>query len=210
MEGFSSGCRPSYQRSTRSSTSIQQTHCLARSVDFLPKIRRMVYETQRLHDRQTTRREYYEAFYTTSNMATKRMQLPKWMLFRPISPGFYSARTKHFGMYEQMVREARQTINSDANDMLHVYLRKGPTVSDQQIALFLGNVPAGGVFSAGTAIVNTLYFLARHPQVAEKLPSELTVSTESIYLDQVMHESLRTYRPCRCSSATCSRPNRRS
>jgi cytochrome P450 len=175
---------------------INRLTALPDPVSLLPLIERMVYGTYNacLIGKQLSE-EFYSAFYTTSNMATKRMLMPKWMLFRPINPAFYAARTKHFGMYEQLVREARQTLNSDANDLLHIYLRKGTTVSDEQIALYFGNVHAGGVFSAGTAIVNTLYLLAKHPQVADKLHAELSSSPDSRYLDQVMHESLRYYPP---------------
>jgi cytochrome P450 len=165
--------------------------------NFLPKIERMVYDAYNacIVGRQLDD-DLYSAFYTTSNMATKRMLLPKWLLVRPISPSFWAAMTKHFGVYEQIVREAKQNLSSNANDLLHVYLRKGTTVSDEQIAMYLGNVHAGGVFSAGTAIVDTLYLLAKHPEVEAKLRSELTSSANgSRYLDQVLHESLRYYPP---------------
>jgi cytochrome P450 len=171
----------------------------AEPIDFLPVVERMVWAAynEMMIGRQLTD-DYYDAFHTTSDMATKRMKLPKSLLVHPIDPSFWSAMHKHFGIYEQIVGEARQNLNSDANDMLHVYLRKGTSVSDEQVAMFLGNIHAGGVFSAGTALVNTLYLLVKHPQVLDKLRSELAASSadrECRYMEQVLRESMRLYPP---------------
>ncbi len=176
---------------------------LADPVDLLPIMERMIYDAYNacivgrwLDDKA------YRCFYITSNMATKRMQLPKWLLLPPLSPRFWFARHYHFGLFEKIVREARQDLNSDANDLLHVYLRKGTNVSDKQIAMYLGNVHAGGVFSAGTALVNTLYLLSHNPEVTTKLRAQLrTAATEGTaleqctFLDHVLRESMRYLPP---------------
>jgi cytochrome P450 len=175
----------------------------ARPVDLLPTMERMIYDAynacivgKQLDDRA------YRYFYITSNMATKRMQLPNWLLFPPLNPRFWFARHYHFGLFEKIVKEAKQDLQSDANDLLHVYLRKGTEVSDKQIAMFLGNVHAGGVFSAGTALVNTLYLLNRHPDVAAKLDAQLhaaagegAVWERCLFLDHVLRESMRYLPP---------------
>ena len=66
-------------------------------VDLLPTMERMVYDVyneclvgQQLDDKA------YQSFYTTSNMATKRMELPKWLLIPPLDPRFWYARQSHF------------------------------------------------------------------------------------------------------------------
>ena len=91
--------------------------------------------------------------------------------------------------------------------MLHVYLRQGPDVTDDQLATFLGNIHAGGVFSTGSALVNTLYLLNLHPEVVNELTAQLRalVRDRPDYdaaalegcplLDGVLLESLRYYAP---------------
>jgi cytochrome P450 len=185
---------------------VVDTHldCLtasAKPVDLLPKMERMVYDVYNacIVGRQLDDKAY-RCFYITSNMATKRMQLPKWLLFPPLNPRFWFARRYHFGAFEKIVEEAKKDLHSDANDLLHVYLRKGTDVSDKQVAMFLGNVHAGGVFSAGTALVNTLYLLSRscHAQIAAKLYAQLreaAVPEQCPFLDHVLRESMRYYPP---------------
>ncbi|HEY7428105.1 MAG TPA: cytochrome P450 [Gemmataceae bacterium] len=183
---------------------VVDTHlgCLTQSVkpvDLLPTMERMIYDAynacavgRQLDDRA------YRYFYITSNMATKRMQLPNWLLFPPLNPRFWFARHYHFGAFEKIVEEAKQDLHSGANDLLHVYLRKGTDISTAQLAMFLGNIHAGGVFSAGTALVNTLYLLSRHPEVASKLLDQLreaVVPEQCPFLDHVLRESMRFLPP---------------
>jgi cytochrome P450 len=177
-------------------------------VDLLPVAERLCYDafnacavSRQLGDRE------YRAFYTTSNMATERMQLPSWLLLPPLRPSFYIARRRHFGAFEAIVREARRNPDPGANDMLHVYLRQGPDVTDEQLATFLGNIHAGGVFSTGTALVNTLYLLNQHPAVMNELTAQLRalVRDRPDYdaaalagcplVNRVLLESLRCYAP---------------
>ncbi len=177
-------------------------------IDLLPVAERLCYDVfnacavgRQLGD------EEYRAFYTTSNMATERMQLPNWLLLPPLRPSFYAARRRHFGAFEAIVREARRNPGTAANDMLHVYLRQGPDVTDDQLATFLGNIHAGGVFSTGSALVNTLYLLNLHPEVVNELTAQLRalVRDRPDYdaaalegcplLDGVLLESLRYYAP---------------
>ena len=176
--------------------------------DLLPPVERLCYDVfnacavgRQLGDRE------YRAFYTTSNMATERMRLPNWLLIPPLNPAFYAARRQHFGAFQAIVREARRNPDPGANDMLHVYLRQGPEVTDEQLATFLGNIHAGGVFSTGTALVNTLYLLNLHPPIMEELTVQLRalVRDRPDYdaaaldrcplVDHVLLESLRYYAP---------------
>jgi cytochrome P450 len=180
-------------------------------VNLLPVVERMVYDALNAcmvgDDWRRLTDDHYRAFYRTSDMATKRMKQAMLVpLIPPIDPRFYIARSKHFGTFEQLIREARKDSRADANDMLHVFLRKGTNVPDDQLAMYLGNIHAAGVFSVGTGVVNTFYLLARHPEVATRLHAELTDSirkdpgdpsalTRCRYQEQVLHESLRFYPP---------------
>jgi cytochrome P450 len=180
----------------------------AGSVNLLPAMERMVYDVYNACcvGRQLSDSDY-DAFYTTSNMATRRMKLPKWLLFHPIRPAFWSAMKQHFGVFGKIVADARRDLNSSANDLLHVYLRKAPKVSDEQLAMYLGNIHAGGVFSAGTALVNTIFLVHRHAEVAQKLHQQLKVQLQQKpdftatdleqcpLLDQSLRESMRYYAP---------------
>jgi cytochrome P450 len=180
-------------------THLERLTASAKPADLLPIMERMIFDAynacivgQQLDDRA------YRYFYITSNMATKRMQLPNWLLFPPLNPRFWFARRNHFGAFEKIVEEAKKSLHSDANDLLHVYLRKGTDVSDKQVAIFLGNVHAGGVFSAGTALVNTLYLLSHNPEVADRLHAQLreaAVPEQCPLLDHVLRESMRLYPP---------------
>jgi cytochrome P450 len=177
-------------------------------LDLLPPVERLCYDVfnacavgRQLGDQE------YRAFYTTSNMATERMRLPNWLLIPPLNPAFYAARRRHFGAFEAIVREARRNPDPGANDMLHVYLRQGPEVTDEQLTTFLGNIHAGGVFSTGTALVNALYLLNRNPQIMEELTAQVralvrdrpeydaAALTRCPLVDQVLLESLRCYAP---------------
>jgi cytochrome P450 len=178
------------------------------AVNLLPVFERMIYDAFNacMVSRQLTD-ETYRAFYRTSDMATYRMRKAMFVpLLPPIDPRFYVARSRHFGAFEQIVKEARSNPDSGVNDMLHVFLRKGTSVSDEQIAVYLGNIHAAGVFSAGSAIVNTFYLLARHPEVAGKLhaqlndsirknPGDVLALNSCRYLEQVIRESMRYYPP---------------
>jgi cytochrome P450 len=180
----------------------------ADSVNLLPVMERMSYDAFNavMVGRPLTD-ETYRAFYRTSDMATKRMQLALFVPLTPvIDPRFYIARSKHFGAFEQIIKEARNDRSSSANDMLHVFLRKGTNVPDDQLAMYLGNIHAAGVFSVGAAVANTLYLLARHPAVAARLHTELNDAIQKNpddllglnhcrYLDQVLRESMRYYPP---------------
>ena len=172
-------------------------------VELLPTMERMVYDVynecivgQQLNDKA------YQCFYTTSNMATKRMQMPKWLLVPPLDPRFWYARSYHFGAFEKIVAETKRHLYADANDLLHQYLRKAPDVSDKQVAQFLGNIHAGGVFPAATVLVNTMYLLNRDHAVANKLyaqlqaaASEESVPEQSPFLNLVLRESMRFLPP---------------
>jgi cytochrome P450 len=178
------------------------------AANLLPVIERMTYDAFNacMVGRQLTD-ETYRAFYRTSDMATYRMRKAMFVpLLPPIDPRFYIARSRHFGTFEQIVKEAKGAPDSGANDMLRVFLRKGTNVPDDQIAVYLGNIHAAGVFSAGSAVVNTFYLLARHPEVAAKLHAQLNDSTRNNpgdllalnscrYLEQVIRESMRYYPP---------------
>jgi cytochrome P450 len=178
------------------------------AVNLLPAIERMSYDAFNavMVGRPLTD-ETYRAFYRTSDMATKRMQLAMFVrLIPPINPQFYIDRSKHFGAFEQIIKEARNDGKSGANDMLHVFFRLGTKVSDEQLAMYLGNIHAAGVFSVGSAIVNTFYLLGRHPAVAARLhaelndamqknPGDLLAVNSCRYLEQVLRESMRLYPP---------------
>jgi cytochrome P450 len=176
--------------------------------NLLPVFERMLYDAFNavMVSRQLSD-DTYNAFYRTSDMATKRMQLAMFVpLIPPIDPRFYIARSKHFGAFEEIIKEAKRNPASGANDMLHVFLKLGINVPDDQLAMYLGNIHAAGVFSAGTAVVNTLYFLARHQEAEKKLHSQLNDAIRNNpddvlglngcrYLDQVVQESLRIQPP---------------
>ncbi len=188
--------------------------CLARQpADLLDPMERMCYDVynacvvgRHLDDRA------YRYFYITSNMATERMVLPKWLLIPPINPMFWYARRRHFGAFEQIVNETKQDLGSGANDLLHVLLRKGTGLSDKELADEVGDIHAGGVFSAGTALVNTLYLLSHHPQVARELEDQLRAAhpPRRTARSSIMFCTSRcaASRRCRFISATCSGANR--
>jgi cytochrome P450 len=143
-------------------------------VDLLGPIERMCYDLYNacVVGRQLGDRAYRD-FYITSNMATRRMVLPKWLLVPPLNPMFWIARHRHFGAFEEIIKETKQDLGSGANDLLHNILRKGTGLSDKELADEVGDIHAGGVFSAGTALVNTLYLLSRHPRVAQEIYDQL-------------------------------------
>jgi cytochrome P450 len=173
-------------------------------MDLLGPMERMCYDVynacvigRQLDDRA------YRYFYITSNMATERMVLPKWMLIPPLNPMFWYARHRHFGAFEKIVQETKQDLGSGANDLLHVLLRQGTGLSDKELADEVGDIHAGGVFSAGTALVNTLYLLSHNPQVARELEEQLraflhnnaSAPEDCPLLDHVLRESMRCIAP---------------
>src|SRR5262245_66339171 len=70
-------------------------------VNLLPVAERMSYDSFNacMVGRSLTDETYW-AFYRTSDMATKRMQLGLLVpLIPPVDPRFYTARSKHFGAF---------------------------------------------------------------------------------------------------------------
>jgi cytochrome P450 len=189
-------------------THLQKLMATTNPVDLLPVIERMVYDAYNACcvGRQLSDSDY-DAFYITSNMATKRMQLPKWMLIKPVSPSFWRAMKQHFGVFGKIVDEAQRDNNPNANDLLHIYLRQFKETTPEQIAIYLGNIHAGGVFSAGTALVNTMYLVSRHPEIAKNLYVQLQGMRQGKpdfgiadvdqcpLLEQTLREAMRFYAP---------------
>jgi cytochrome P450 len=182
-------------------------------VDLLGVMERMCYDVYNacVIGRQLSDRLYRD-FYITSNMATRRMVLPKWLLIPPINPRFWIARHRHFAAFEEVIKETKQDLGSGANDLLHVLLRKRAGLpkqeqSDKELSDEVGDIHAGGVFSAGTALVNTLYLLSRHPRVAQELYDQLRASLRNNsdpqasapencpLVDHVLRESMRCIAP---------------
>jgi cytochrome P450 len=148
----------------------------------------------------------FHQFYVTSITATRRMQLPKFLLFPPMKPSFHRAMREHYGTFERFARDARQTLDA-GDDLLRVMLRDGVDVDDVQLGTLVANIQAGGNFSCAAALVNTYYLLNHHPMVGQKLHAELrsflaeepeydvAALERCRYLDSVLRESLRFIAP---------------
>ena len=149
----------------------------------------------------------FENFYAISVMATNRMKVPQSLLIPPIRPSFHKAMRLHYGAYEKAVMKARQKPDSNANDLLHVFLRQGTKIPDAQIVDFLSEFHAGGNISAAAGVVNTLHLLDGNPKIASELYAELAQMTQRKsdfdlaameqvpLLDHVLRESLRMIPP---------------
>lgn len=149
----------------------------------------------------------FDQFDVMSKVSTVRMNLPQWALMPTIRPSYHRAMRLHYGAYEKAVKKAKQNLNSDANDLLHVFLRHGIDVSDTQLVTFLSNFQAGGDISSAAALVNTFHLLKSNPEVAEELYTELRdlVGGEPDYdlaslekcklVDYALRESLRMLPP---------------
>lgn len=181
---------------------------MQKPVDLLGPVERLCYDVYNacVVGRQLGDRNYRD-FYITSNMATERMVLPNWLLLPPMNPVFWMARHRHFAAFEEIIKETKQDLHSDASDLLHVLLRKGTGLSDKELADEVADIHAGGVFSAGTALVNTLYLLGRHPPIAQDLSDQLrgllrqtpsldaSVLEKCPLLDHALRESMRLFPP---------------
>ena len=149
----------------------------------------------------------FDEFYELSKMATFRMKIPQSLLLPPMRPTFWRAMKLHYGAYEKAVKQAKQDLESDAADLLRVVLRHGTDVSDTQMVAYLSNFQAGGDISSASGLVNTLYLLDRHPEIASDLHAQLTEMTDGEHnydlaamekvtlLDHVLRESLRLIPP---------------
>lgn len=149
----------------------------------------------------------FDNFYNISEMATFRMKVPQKWLWPPISPRYHRAFNSHYGAYEKAVKKARQNPDPNSNNLLHVFLRHGTRLSDQQLVDFISEFHAGGDISSASAVANTLYHLHENPKVASRLYAELREMSrrkpnfdlealESVpLLDHVLRESMRMIPP---------------
>jgi cytochrome P450 len=159
----------------------------------------------------------FDQFDVMSKVSTVRMNLPQWALVPTIRPSYRKAMRLHYGAYENALKKAKQTLDSDANDLLHIYLRQGTDVSDTQLITFLSNFQAGGDISGAAGVVNTLHLLSSHPDASDELFANLrdVIGSEPDYdletfekctlVDHVLRESLRILPPVPLNSRNVSK-----
>ncbi|NQV25662.1 MAG: cytochrome P450 [Rhodopirellula sp.] len=156
---------------------------------------------------QTFGDEVFEWFQSLARTGDRRMQckIPALLNLPPWRPGFYSARSKWYRMFERLVKESRRKPDHDAPDMLNQALSHGPDLSDAVLAEALATNFFGGVFSGSSTINTALYLLAKHPEERGKLIAALDADlggTEAYdletllgcrQLDFVLREAMRYY-----------------
>ena len=156
---------------------------------------------------QTFGDEVFEWFQSLARTGDRRMQckIPTLLNIPPLRPGFYSARSRWYSMFERLVKEARKNPDPDAPDMLNQVLSKGQGLPDSVLAETLATNFFGGVFSGTSTINTTLYLLAQHPGERDKLIAALKndLAGEDSYdfeklhscqqLDFVLREAMRYY-----------------
>lgn len=119
--------------------------------------------------------EVFEWFQTLARTGDRRMQcrIPPLLNLPPLRPGFYSARSKWYIMFERIVKEARRNPDASAPDMLNQALCHGANLPDAVLAETLATNFFGGVFSGSSTINTSLYMLAKHPDECKKLVTAL-------------------------------------
>jgi cytochrome P450 len=179
-----------------------------RDVDLIDRIQRICFE---VFNTVTCGPDFedggFDNFYKISEMATFRMKTPQSLLIPPISPSFHQAMAAHYGAYARALAKAKQHPDPNANDLLQIFLRQGPTVSDNQIVDFLSEFHAGGNISSAAAVVNTFQLLNTNPDVAKRVYSDLSNMTrqkpdfdlatldQHPIVDYALRESLRLMPP---------------
>lgn len=156
---------------------------------------------------QTFDDEVFEWFQTLARTGDRRMQckVPPLLRIPPLRPAFYSARSRWYSMFEQLVKKARRRPDPDAPDMLNQVLSQSPGLPDVALAESLATNFFGGVFSGSSTINTALYLLAGHHDERDKLVRSLkkcrgdaeSYDYESLracqQLDFVLREAMRYY-----------------
>ena len=117
--------------------------------------------------------DVYDWFLTLAATGDRRMKLDLMApLLPPINPWFYTARRKWFALFSSLIEKAKEPDQPPRSDLLSVLLKRGRPSSDA-FRDAMANIFFGGVFSAFSAVTTSLYLLAHHPDVEQRLRAEL-------------------------------------
>lgn len=151
--------------------------------------------------------EIYKLFLALARVGDRRIKSQLSYLPPPLSPLFWLSRGRWHRHFIALLEEARQNPLPGSPALVHVLLAKGTPLSGDALRDVLANIFFGGVFSVASCLTTTLYLLAHHSEVEQRLRREAADLLSSngrldgatlegaSYLDGVLRESLRYYAP---------------
>ena len=86
-----------------------------------------------------------------------------------LDPRFWYARSRWYGLYSQLIDEAKQRADPARGDLMAVLLRRGTKLQPDGFRDSLANIFFGGVFSVASALATALYVLAREKEIGQRL-----------------------------------------
>ena len=145
----------------------------------------------------------YDPFMEMACTGNVRIKSALPVLPPPIRPSFYKAYKKWYSLFRDIVGEMWQNPDDNATDLVNTVRRHGTTLSPDDLSISVANIFYGGVFSAASGITNTLFHLARNPEIRGKLIEEASAAEglnadaldSMSYLDCCLLESLRILPP---------------
>ena len=177
-------------------------------VDLLPAFWRIYYDAfSQIVWGKTFGDTNYNQFMKLGRKGSKRLTSP--MQFLPVlSPFFYATRANYHATFRKEVEEAKAHPDPQARDLLSVVLRTGTKLDDRLLALTLSaTLYFGGALSASSAMLTTLYLMAKDPALAERVcgevrqhvkpgvPLDIGALEQCKQLDFVLREAMRYWPP---------------
>lgn len=172
--------------------------------EVLSRLQRMTFDAfstacigQTLDDRM------FELFLKLAQLSSDRFSGKKPLWFT----GFSRLQREWMGAFEALVDERRASPRLEAQDLLSRTLCGESSLSPHALPSVFANIFYGGVFSATSVILTSLYFLTRNPQHEQRLVEELlrlhgetpdyalSELKGAVVLDSVLRESMRVMPP---------------
>lgn len=123
----------------------------------------------------------------------------------PLSPLFYSARSRWRKLFLNLVVETKKQPDPKATDLINTVLVQQPQIDEKHLSIIVYNVYFGGAYSAASGIGTNLYLMSRHPKEAQPTYDQLRGKLDSRWtyedmkatseLEYSLMESLRLLTP---------------
>merc|ERR1712039_492525 len=152
---------------------------------------------------------FLQSFDRAQQIIMTRFVSPGWRLFRLLGLGMEWSTRKHIGALreysQQIVRDLRSSLDSDAGDsFVGLFMKSGEAPSDKLLEDLVLNFLIAGKDTTAQAMAWSLWNIAQHPTVEERILQEARevcgdgpLSYEMInrldYVEAVIREGLRLH-----------------
>lgn len=147
--------------------------------------------------------KHYRSFKRVARTGSFRISTTMATLPPPLTPFFYLARAEWRKSFAELVTEARDAAHPEGQDLISVSLRHGIDLTENQLALAMGNIYFGGAFSGAASIAMNLHLLSKNDSARQAVVDELEGQVNNDLnqkgldqfqkLERALFESMRIY-----------------